>query len=143
MSSNVTVAVIGVVAALLGSAIGAIASYFSTRSMRKLEWRLAQADREIEKRESLYAEFFAAANHGMLAGVAGKSIQPHELDILVNLDCRIWLLSPELGKCSRAIVSCVMDHYQKDKKDKASYPELREQFIVICRKSVEALRASV
>jgi len=143
MNTQLTVAIIGVAAALLGSVIGGISSYFSTRSMRKLEWKLSQADREIEKREALYADFLSHANIGIVSSFDKEPDTTNLLKPLMNLESRIRLVSPEVGDSARKIVSCVIDHHQKDKDDKASYPSLRDDFISKCRKSLDSLRAGV
>lgn len=143
MDIQVTVAIIGVAAALFGSAIGGLSSYFSTRSMRKLEWKLSQVDREMEKREALYADFLS---HSNIAMVSAFSDEPRSTDVikpLVNLESRIRLISPEVGELARKIVSCVIDHHQESKKEKANYPALRDEFITKCKTSLDALRADV
>lgn len=141
MEIQLAVAVIGVVAALLGSLIGGTSSYFSTRSMRKLEWRLSQVDREIEKRESLYAEFLSQANMGIISSFDQKPSSTEILRPLLNLESRIRLISPEVGELARRIAACVIDHHEKSKEDKASYPPLRDEFIAKCKASLDAIRA--
>lgn len=143
MDTQLVVAVIGVSAALLGSIVGGVSSYLSTRSMRKLEWKLARIDREIDKRETLYADFLSSANLGMLSSFNKDPDSTEVIKPIMNLEARIRLVSPELGELARKVVSCVIDHHQKEKNDKASYPPLRDEFISRCKSSLDALRADV
>lgn len=54
---QIAAAMVGVASALLGALLGGVASYVSTRSMRRVEWKLAHAGREMQKREAIYLEF--------------------------------------------------------------------------------------
>lgn len=111
--------------------------------MRKLEWKLAQIDREIEKREAIYAEFLTQANLGMMSAFDDKPDSRTVVKPLLDLESRARLISPEVGDLAREIASCILDHHQKDKKEKAAYPILRDRFITACKQQLDKLRSDV
>lgn len=111
--------------------------------MRKLEWKLARVDREIDKREALYAEFLSSANLGMVSSFGKSPDSTEVIKPMMDLETRIRLVSPDVGELARKIVGCVIDPHQKDKDDKVSYPPLRDEFIAKCKASLDALRVDV
>jgi len=131
--------VIAASSALLGSLLGGFASYFSTKSMRKLEWRLAQVERNIEKRESLYAAFLGDANRFMILTLEKKIDSVAQLETLITYESRIRLTSPALGDIAREITACVLDHQGNNKEVKREYPKLRDEFIQRCRAELDHL----
>lgn len=143
MDIQLSVAIIGVVSALSGTAIGGLTSYFSSRSMRKLEWRLTQIDKEIDKRENLYAAFLGEANRWVIFSVNNKVQSLEGLDHFLSLESKIRLISPEIGDLARKITSCILDNLQKDKNAEVKYPDLRDSFIVSCQLSIDKLRRSI
>jgi hypothetical protein len=140
MDVQLSIALIGVISALLGSGVGGLTSYLSTRSMRKLEWRLTQIEKEIVKRENLYAEFLGEANKWIVFSFERKVDTLSDMSSLINLESRIRLVSPSLGGIAREIVACVLDHHEKNKKETREYPTLRDSFITECRIVLDGLR---
>jgi hypothetical protein len=137
MEVQVIVAIVGVAAALLGSAIGGFTSYLSTRSMKKLEWKLSLREKELARSEGLYSEFIAEANRVLIQSFDQKFSSVKEMTTLLALESRIWMHSEEIGILSRQIVSCVLDYHTKDRKDEeARFPGLRDTFIATCRREL-------
>jgi len=141
MDIQLSIALIGIAAALLGSAIGGLTSYLSTKSTRKLEWRLSLIEKDISKREDLYADFLSEANKLILLAHKNKIEDPTRLEKLVNLENKIRLMSPTLGDLTRKITSCVLDHHEAGDNKKGSYPELRDSFIKDCRELLNKLKS--
>ena len=140
MEVQVVVAIVGVTAALVGSAIGGVTSYFSTRSMRRMEWRLTLQEKEISRRETLYTEFITEANRLVIHSSAEKISDGNVLTLLLALESRIWLHSEGLGPKARKICSCILDYQVKDKKGTPKFGDLRDDFIAACRKDLADAR---
>lgn len=147
METQTLVAFVGMGGALVGSAVGGLISYFSSRSVRKLEWELSLVQKEIHARETLYADFLTEAGRLLLHQVENKSHPATEMTNLIALDARIWFYSDAVGKCSRKITVCVVDgNYSDDqekgeeKKEKPTFAALRDDFITECKKDLEALK---
>lgn len=148
METQTLVALVGVTGALMGSAIGGFISFFATRSVRKMEWKLSVVQKEMQTRESLYADFLTEANRLLMHQVEGKVHHATELTHLVSLDARIWFFSDIVGKAARSIVLCILDANLKDdeKKDSEEKPEfagLRDTFITECKKDLLAVKSNV
>lgn len=144
METQTLVALVGVGSALIGSAIGGLISFFSTRSVRRMEWVPSLAEKNIHTRESLYADFLTEANRLMLEAIDGKLSQSTAFATLVGLEARLWFFSNAVGEAARNIVVCVMDHHsQEPKNDTLGFPELRDKFIAQCKEDVLALRKNV
>ncbi|WP_353222493.1 hypothetical protein [Salinisphaera sp. C84B14] len=140
MDSEILAALIGVSAAFIGSIVGGVLSYLSTRSVRKIEWKLERRDRETERRYSLYAEFLAEASRLMLLSFERKGVISEEVRKLVALESQIWFHSTEVGASSRNIASCVLNHFEKDEEeDRPNFPELRDEYVRICRRDLDRL----
>lgn len=142
MEIQLATAIIGAASALLGSLAGGVASYLSTRSMRKLEWKLLQVEKEIQRRETLYADFLSDANKFIVQSFEQKVNSINDLGSIINYESKIRLVSPSLGSLAREITACVLDYHQKDKKTEREYPKLRDEFIEKCRAELDILRSS-
>ena len=144
METQTLMALVGVGGALIGSVIGGFISYLSSRSVRRMEWILSLAEKNIHARESLYADFLTEANRLMLQAMESKVSQSTAFSTLVGLEARLWFFSDAVGEVSRKIVRCVMDHHGQDpKKDTLGFPELRDAFIARCKEDLLALRKDV
>jgi hypothetical protein len=143
MDNDIVVAIIVAASALIGSAVGGISSYFSTKSMRKLEWRLSETEREISSRRTLYARFIAESNNWIIRSVDMKVNHFAEMQELVNIYSEISLLSPIIGRKAKEIVSCVIDHHEKGNQQHGTYPALRDSFIDLCLQEAKSMRSEV
>lgn len=143
MDTEIATAIIAATSALAGSAVGGVASYFSTRSMRKLEWQLSEIEREIASRRALYGQFLAESNKWIVRSFDQKANSFAEMQELLNLHSEISLISSKIGAKAKEILSCVLDHHQKDKETSGTYPTLRDAFIALCQQEVKDLRSAV
>ena len=75
----------------------------------------------------------------MLLSFERNVVFSEEARKLVALDSEIWFHSTEVGASSRKIASCVLDHFEKDKEDRPSFPELRDEYVRICRHDLDRL----
>ena len=141
MEVQIVVAITSAAAALFGSAIGGITSYFSTRSMRRMEWHLALKEREINRREDLFTDFITEANRLVISSFHEKMSNGNELATLVALENRLWLYSEEIGALARKIAGCVLNYHQEKRKDDApNFADLRDKFISTCRSNLAAAK---
>ncbi|HEY9198967.1 MAG TPA: hypothetical protein VIR60_06340 [Gammaproteobacteria bacterium] len=148
MDTQTLVALVGVGGALLGSAIGGFTSYLSTRSVRRLEWKLSFVENEIHSRESLYADFLTEANRLVLHQVEGKLHRATEMTTLFALEARIWFFSDSVGKAARDLALYVLNDNIKDKEaeageEKKSYSTLRDSYITECKKNISDMKCNV
>jgi hypothetical protein len=143
MNTAIATALIAATSALVGSVIGGIVSYFSTKSMRKLEWKLSEIEREIASRRAIYAKFLAESNTWIVRSVDQKVNSFAEMQELLNIQSEISLISPKIGAKAKEILSCVLDHHQKGKEHLGTYPHLRDSFIALCLQEVRGMRSEV
>lgn len=66
MTSQILIALIGVFAALGGTTIGCITTYFANKSLKKKEWELALIKDDLNERKNLYSEFLAQCYRHLL-----------------------------------------------------------------------------
>lgn len=142
MQTEIATALIASISALAGSAVGGFAAYFSNKSMRKLEWKLSEIEREIASRRATYANFLAEANKLILQSVEKKASSAIPIQELLNLQSEIALLSPPIASKAKEIISCVLDHHQKGNEQHGTYPTLRDDSIALCIQETKALRDS-
>lgn len=142
METEIATAIIASISALAGSAVGGFASYFSNKSMRKLEWKLSELEREIASRRNIYARFLAEANKHIIQSVEKKSNSAIPMQELFNLQSEIALISPHIGLKAKEIASCVLDHHQADNDKRGTYPALRDAFVEMCLQETKGLRDS-
>jgi hypothetical protein len=140
MEMQLTIATIGVASALLGSLIGGLSSYLSTKSMRLLEWRLGQIERDVAMRENLYADFLSETNKSLLQSFEKKVESLASLNTLINLESKIRLISPSVSPYATKLTSCVVDHHEVNK-EKPNYAEVRDEFIQACRNDLNQIKA--
>lgn len=143
MDTEIATALIVAASALIGSAVGGVASYFSTKSMRKLEWKLSEIEKEIASRRAIYAKFLAESNTWIVRSVDQKVDSFAEMQELLNLQSEISLMSPKIGEKAKEILSCVLDHHQKGKQQLGTYPPLRDSFIDLCLQEIRSMRSEV
>lgn len=141
METQTLIALVGVSGALIGSAIGGLISFFSSRAVRRMEWELSLTEKDIRNRESLYADFLTETNRLMLQSIDEKITQGSELTTLIALEAKIWFFSDSVGAVARKIVVCVMDHHSKEpKNEKPSFPELKDKYIFHCKKDITEMK---
>ncbi|MCZ8077171.1 MAG: hypothetical protein O9341_23890 [Paucibacter sp.] len=154
MEPTVLVAVVGLVGGLVGSALGGAISFFSTTTVRKLEWRQALLGADVKERELLYSEFVAEASRLTLLSLDASKVttQSTEFSKLAALEARIWFHSETLGKDARELARAVMrefpmaimskDGSSESAKDQPQFAEARDRFVAGCRGELQGLRAN-
>lgn len=143
METEITTAIVASISALAGSVVGGFASYFSNKSMRKLEWKLSELEREIASRRTIYAKFLAEANKHIIQSFEKKANSATPMQELFNLHSEIALISPYIGLKAKEIASCVLDHQLENNDKRGTYPALRDAFVEMCLQEIKGLRDSV
>jgi hypothetical protein len=145
METATLVALVGVGGSLFGSAVGGLTSYFASRSVRRMDWELTLVEKDIDKREALYADFLTEANRVMMHSAVGESLPALELKALVTLESRIWFYSEPVAEIAREIAKFLFGVDSSDgTKDKDSrYPALRDKYLAACKKDLTAMRKNV
>ncbi|HEY8886851.1 MAG TPA: hypothetical protein VIM35_00055 [Gallionella sp.] len=153
MDTPVLVAVVGLVGAFVGSAVGGLISYFSTKAVRRMEWKQEMAQKDIQAREDLYADFLSEAGRLMLVSFTkeAKSTPSTEFSKLVTLEAKVWFHSEPLGKQARELAKIVMKEFEpksvdktvdetETKKDEVTFAALRDKFISDCKLDLQRIR---
>ena len=147
MNTNTYIAILSAASALLGTIIGGIISYFTTRYTIINQHKHNQQTREIDKREVLYSEFLAEATRLELLtaeiedGNEKTMLQPGQFSQIYYLSTRIRLIaSSELFSAAAAIVTKLADeHFQEPQQNKQeSKPEAI--FVELAKKDLEQLK---
>jgi len=115
MDTPILVAVVGLAGALIGTLIGGVISYISTRSVRRMEWKQSLVLRDLQTREDLYADFLAEIGRLMLVSLAPppSTVGLSLFSKLVALESKIWFHSDSLGTSARELAKVVLEEFQK------------------------------
>jgi hypothetical protein len=116
MTSQMMTGLIGVLAALGGTTIGGLITYFTNRDLKKKEWELSILREEINDRKTLYSSFLAEAYRLLLISYQTKYGDLKEFTILNRYLAQIELLADdEVVKEAMTIVDHVItNHSQRD-----------------------------
>jgi hypothetical protein len=140
---NAYIAVLSAASALLGTIIGGVISYFTTRYTITQQHRHDQRMREIEKRESLYSDFLAEVTRLTLLSIDKKASGAADFVLLSNLQARIKLLaSNEVGAAAGEMTSFTVKKFSNIDESKGNKEDekLPLRFIEIARNELEELK---
>ena len=153
MDTSVLVAIVGLIGAFVGTVVGGLISYFSTKAVRRLEWKQGMIQKDIQTREDLYADFLSEASRIILVSFTkeAKDISPTEFSKLVALEAKVWFHSELLGNQARELSRLVMREFEPKKTDKpadesetkkkeATFAVLRDKFISDCKLDLQRVR---
>ena len=149
METQTLVALVGVGGALVGSAVGGLISFLSSRSVRKLEWEPSLSQRDLQARETLYAEFLSEASRIVVRQVDGNISEASDLSELLTLEAKLWFHSEEVGEIARKVVLCVLDRRlsaakkEEPKEANGTFAELKHEYISACKNDLKRLKADV
>lgn len=146
MSTELLLAVVGAVSAILGSSVGGVISYFASRSTKVLEWKHELAERELRNKEELYADFLAELMRLATWSVDNKGMNLKDLDKASGLLARIELhASGAVTSLARKMISHVLGMHagQRGKKEKTkegSFLDLRKEFVSACQDDLNRIK---
>ena len=151
METQLLVALVGLLGALTGSAVGGTISFLSSRAVRRLDHRQSSLQKDREAREALYADFLAEASRLMLLSLrpGGTVDLTDEVTRLVALEARIWFYSDELGDLARTITKIVLFEFrgvdsavtkERNEEEQKAFARHRDKFIQECKLDLAKLR---
>lgn len=141
MDSQLEVAYISTAAALLGSVIGGLVSYLTTRYLKREEWRQERIDKQISLREELYANFIEECSRLALSSIDKKSSEVKVFAKMGSLWGRIKLVaSPAVIQAACELQDQVIDMHAKDPNPKYAKKMGYQNFSDIARKELDELR---
>lgn len=144
MSSQMITALIGVFAALCGTTIGGLITYFTNSDLKRKEWELSVLQEEINDRKRLYSEFLAEAYRLTLISVQTKYGDLKEFDILNRYFAQIELLADDkIVKEAKAIVDhVIVRHSESSEKQARSFFDIKTSFINEAKEDLYRLKNS-
>lgn len=144
MSSQIITAIIGVFAALCGTTIGGLITYFTHRDLKRKEWVFSVLREEINDRKKLYSDFLAEAYRLTLISIQTKHDNLKEFEILNRYLAQIELLST--GKIideAKAIVDhVIVCHSMNSGKQSRSFFDVKTSFINEAKEDIHKLKNS-
>lgn len=131
---------------MLGSIVGGLLSYLTTRHLKRQEWQQTQLEAQIAKREDLYAAFLTESSR-ILFGALDKRVEKAiEFAELYTLTGKMQLISsPEVIAAASALSSEAWKDYsnrekQKTEEEKDHVYALRNHFTRQARNEIDQLR---
>lgn len=148
MAEDLTVAVISAGAALLGSLVGGVISYFTTKDATLRQWKQSLVLRELERKELLYSEFIGECARMILSSIDKKESAGVAFANLYTLLGKIRMMSSkEVYTAAEALSKhCTAVHSHDGKTDAdtgKSIFDARNRFTEIARTELEGLRNAV
>lgn len=144
MDSEAIISIVGVSGTIIGSIIGGLVSYYSARSMRRIDWDMLSIDKDIEKREKYYAEFLSETNRLFILSMDKKDSNIVNFTKLTELEAILWLYDEEVASVARNMASSVISSHQENfNSEDNSFSKLRDKYIANCKKSLKILRKNV
>jgi hypothetical protein len=149
MDTPLLVAVVGLAGALIGTLIGGLISWLSTKSVRRMEWKQSLVLRDLQAREELYADFLSEIGRLMLLSLAPppSTVGSSQFSKLVALESKVWFHSDSLGNSARELAKVVLLEFQKkseteSEKDEVNtrFATLRDKFISECKQDLKRVR---
>ena len=137
-------ALIGVIAALCGTAVGGLITYFTNRDLKKTEWKLSVLREEINDRKRLYSDFLAEAYRLTLISFQTKYNDLKEFDILNRYYAQIELLAADkIVETAKAIIDNVIDgHSENNVNPEKLFFDVKRNFIHEVKKELFQLKNS-
>jgi hypothetical protein len=130
VANDITVALIGIGSALLGTTVGAIATYYSNKAVKTLEWKHSIKREEIHEKKKLYSSLLAESSRLVLRAIEEKSDQVSEFENITNYIAQIQLISNDaVFNAAVSIADYVVSaHYKNEKERKENFSQLRKSF---------------
>lgn len=144
MSSQMVTALIGVFAALGGTTIGGLITYFTNKDLKKQEWKLSVLQEEINDRNRLYSEFLAEAYRLTLVSVQAKYSDLMEFQNLNRHFAQIELLAAEevVNEAKAIVDHIIVLHSESSDKQDRSFFDVKTSFINEVKEELYKLKNS-
>ncbi len=137
-----TTALIGVVSALLGTALGGLLTYFTNRDLKLKEWHLSVLRDEMNDRKKLYSELLSEATRLTLISAQTKIGDIKEFQHMGDLVAKTELVaSAEVIREAKTIMDHMLSlHAKQQKSQESSFFELKTRFIAAVKDELEEMK---
>jgi hypothetical protein len=149
MSTELTIALVSAGAALIGSVIGGVISFVTTRDATARQWRHSLVLRELDRKESLYSEFIGECAKLLLSSIDKKESSGIAFANLYTLLGKIRMMSStEVRSAAETLAKrCTDAHWDEGNKtgnnaDSRVF-EARNRFTESARAELDAIRKAV
>lgn len=139
---ELTIALIGVISALLGTALGGVISYLTTKSAKSMEWRFKMLSDEIQERKDLYSCFLEEVNGLVFSSFHEKHSDLRKFSNLGNLLAKMELSSSDevIIKAKNVSDYAFMCHAATEKQPENDFAELRQEFVNTAKNEIIELK---
>ena len=129
---------IAVLGTLFGALAGGFINYFSTRSVKNHEWRLALARDQSASRQRLYGEFLVEAQRLVVQAREDKVSSLTDLNALNGKFAEVSLVAPEAVIAAAKTLAdyALTSHSVQPAAEVADFFNLKERFIAAARQDI-------
>lgn len=129
---------IAVLGTLFGALIGALINYFSSRSIKNHEWKLALARDQVASRQKLYAEFLVEAQLLVVQAREDKITSLADLSPLNGKFSEVSLVAPDsvVEAAQKLTDSAITSRSAPPAKEVADFFKFRKAFIAAARQDI-------
>ncbi|HCH55108.1 MAG TPA: hypothetical protein DE109_16880 [Aeromonas sp.] len=125
---------------ILGVIIGGGISYFTSKSIKWIEFRQSSIRYEIENRRKLYVNFLAEANILVLKAIENKSSAPTFLSDILRLLAEVELIGGEgVNNKAKEIVDYILDLNTQKKIAGNNFPLMRAQLVELVKQELHSI----
>jgi hypothetical protein len=130
--------ILAVLGTLLGALVGGLINYFSSRSVKNHEWRLALAKDQVASRQKLYAEFLVEAQRLVVQAREEKITSLADLNALNSKFAEVSLVAPDgvVEAAQKLTDSAITSHSAQPAKEVADFFKLKMSFIAEARQDI-------
>ena len=129
---------IAVLGTLGGALLVGVINYFSNRSVKNHEWRLAIARDQVSSRQKLYAEFLVEAQRLVVLGREEKISSLTGLNAMNSKFAEVCLVAsqPVIEEAKKLADYALTSQSTPPAKEVANFFILKESFIAVARKDM-------
>ncbi|MFH1814352.1 MAG: hypothetical protein ABIF28_09335 [Pseudomonadota bacterium] len=140
MEQTTIVAIVGLVASLLGTTVGGLISHVAAKSARRDEWRSKQRDKHSEQRQATYSEFLLAIGQPSMDAFQ-KKLTDETMSValaqLLPIAARCRLLSTEVGDEAIKVINWIVTNSGSNRQS------VSEPFTAVCNRFTDAARSDI
>jgi len=136
---------IAVLGTLSGALLVGLINYFSNRSGKNHEWRLALARDQAATRQKLYAEFLVEAQRLVVQAREEKIASLNDLNALNGKYAEVCLVASQtvIDEAKKLADYAITSHAVQPAREVADFFRLKEGFIAVAREDIaEVLSAT-
>ena len=129
---------IAVLGTLFGALVGGLINYFSSRSVKNHEWKLALVRDQVASRQKLYAEFLVEAQRLVIQTHEEKISSLSDLNALNGKFAEVSLVAPDsvVEAAKKLTDAAITSHSAPPAKEVAAFFKLKTTFIAEARQDI-------